>query len=85
VVTREQGGELPRLLDRALRSRADSAPAGPALLRFELARGEEVLGMLELSGERWRWRPATGAPVGLRLDASLSAALRAEAQRLLRR
>lgn len=88
VVPRPQAGELPALVTSLLASISDEAEAAtPASLRLELAQGDEVLGVLELVGERWRWRPQRppGASRWLRAEPALANALREEAQRQLRR
>ena len=87
VVPRPQAGELPALVTTLLASRSEEAGAAPPSLRLELAQGDETLGVLDLVGERWRWTPlrAPGPARLLDTDPAIAAALRAEAQRLLRR
>lgn len=88
VVARPQAGELPALVTSLLANTSDDADAtAPASLRLELAQGDEMLGVLELVGERWRWRPLQppGASRWLRADPALANAVREEAQRQLRR
>lgn len=88
VVPRPQSGELPALVTSALASPSEPAdPAATALLRLELAQGDDAVGALELVGERWRWTPLgqAGQARLLRADPALAAALREEAERLLRR
>jgi hypothetical protein len=88
VVPRAQAGALPSLVARMLLAPAEPAAAtGPAVLRLELAQGDEAAGVLELAGARWRWMPLRGAQQArmLRPDPVLAAALREEAERLLRR
>lgn len=88
VVPRPQAGQLPALITSALASPSEQGnAAGAASLRLELAQGDDLGGVLEWMGERWRWTPLRepGGPRLLRLDAALSAALKEEAERLLRR
>jgi hypothetical protein len=86
VVPIEQAGRLPALITRVLSTERESAESTPAVLRLELAQGNEAAGLLELVGERWRWTPLSDAQQVrmLRADPALNDALRAEAQRLLR-
>ena len=88
VVARPQAGELPALLTSMLASTSEEADAVlPASLKLELAQGDETLGVLEAVGEDWRWTPlrSPGPARRLQAEAGVSAALRTEAQRLLRR
>lgn len=85
VVPRAQAGTLPSLIARTLATAATPGGSEPASLRLELAQGDDTLGVLELVGERWRWRGAHEAARMTGADAALTAALQEEAQRLLGR
>lgn len=86
VVPADQAGRLQALVARLLAAPAEPAVDGAPSLRMELARGNEVLGVLERVGDRWRWTPlGTGEQaLMLRVDAALAAAMREEAEALLR-
>ena len=88
VVARMQAGELPALVTSLLASPSDDADAtAAATLRLELAQGDEIIGALEMVGDRWRWSPLRGAREArlLRAEPGIAAALREEAQKLLAR
>ncbi|HEY8356236.1 MAG TPA: hypothetical protein VIL30_02145 [Ramlibacter sp.] len=88
LVPRDQAGLLPNLLDWALGRRA-GPPANtvmPASLRLELMDDSAPAGVVELVGDEWRWTAEPGRPaVVLRVEPHIAAALREEAERLLRR
>ena len=88
VVPRGQADRLADLLARALA--APSEPAlgvNPVALSLEIAEGDEPLGLVEWTGERWRWVPLRDARQGrwLKLGESQSAELLREAQGLLQK
>ncbi|NNU44483.1 hypothetical protein [Ramlibacter montanisoli] len=88
VIPRTQAGELPALVMSMLASPSEepTTSASPTL-RLELAQGDEAAGVLELVGDHWRWtrlRDARQTRV-LRPEPGVAAALRTEAERLLRR
>lgn len=89
LVERAQAGRLAALIARMVRSEGLVAAArGPATLSLELLQGEQPIGTLETDGAQWRWRPEQAAGPTARdfnADAALAAALRQEAERLLRR
>lgn len=84
AVARAQAGRLPQALG-ALRSSGDSREAAPAVLeRIELQRNGQVLGVLELSGQEWRYLPSAPdeAPRWGIIDAAAGARLLGEVARL---
>jgi hypothetical protein len=89
LVERAQAARLAELIARMVRSEGLVAAArGPAILSLELLQGEQPIGTLETDGAQWRWRPEQAAGPTARdfnADAALAAALRQEAERLLRR
>lgn len=89
LVERAQAGRLAELIARMVRSEGLVAAArGPATLSLELLQGEQPIGTLETDGTQWRWRSEQAAGPTARdfnADAALAAALRQEAERLLRR
>jgi hypothetical protein len=86
VVPLDQAGRLPALINRLLAAEGEPAVFTPGTLRLELAEGNELAGMLELVGERWRWTPLRDTQPArmLKADPALSRALREDAERLLR-
>ncbi len=88
VIPRAQAGELPALVMTMLASPSEEPATSEApTLRLELAQGDEAAGALELVGDHWRWtrlRDARQTRV-LRPEPGVAAALRLEAERLLRR
>lgn len=88
VIPRTQAGDLPALVMTMLASPSeDPTTSAPSTLRLELAQGDEAAGVLELVGDHWRWtrlRDARQTRV-LRPEPGVAAALRTEAERLLRR
>ncbi len=86
VVPLDQAGRLPALINRMLAAERDPAVTGAGTLRLELAEGNELAGVLELVGERWRWTPLRDTQQArvLRADPAVAGALREEAERLLR-
>ncbi|HEX7892430.1 MAG TPA: hypothetical protein VF522_23970, partial [Ramlibacter sp.] len=88
VVPRMQAGELAALITRILASPSEDAPtATPGSLRLELAQGDESAGVLELAGDRWRWTSLRESrrPRLLKPEPGVAAALREQAEELLRR
>jgi hypothetical protein len=87
VVPRMQAAELAPLITSMLGSPSEPAdPGPPGSLRLELAQGDESAGVLEVVGDRWRWISLRegGRPRLLKPDAGVAAALKDEAERLLR-
>lgn len=84
AVARAQAGQLPQALG-ALRTGGDSREAAPAVLeRVELQRDGQILGVLELSGQGWRYLPSAPdeAPRSGIMDAAAAARLLGEMERL---
>lgn len=88
VIPRTQAGELPTLVMTMLASPSEEpSTSAPPTLRLELAQGDEAAGVLELVGDHWRWTRLRDARQtrALRPEPGVAAALRTEAERLLRR
>lgn len=88
VIPRAQAGELPALVMTMLASPSEEpTTSAPPTLRLELAQGDEAAGVLELVGDHWRWTRLRDARQtrALRPEPGVAAALRTEAERLLRR
>ena len=90
LVAREPASALQEMIEAVLRAAPGPAPAGASALRLQLMEGDQRIGTLEAVDGDWRWLAAPPPPQppvarGLRADPVAAAALRAEAERLLRR
>jgi hypothetical protein len=85
-LARADAGALGSPLERLLNSvQSEDVGASPASLRMELTQGGQVLGVLELGLEGWRWRSAGGTMRTLRADPQVAEQVREEALRALGR